>query len=227
MTKEKAELTSGLDWLHLLKENWAWAAPLAYIYVTIAGMVQGWLHFRAFGINVFEFSEINDFLLAAFREPLSFLAILGLIAYSGFLFVAPRIFEGIQIIIFDWLSVPREPLKGAWGQLQSGMRRFFHWINIITSVLIVVGAPYYVPHIFHDGYGDGWKEDYLSNPNRKVSVIFKDIDKYAINREKGDAYVLIGTTGKFLFFYDLQGKQIVTTPIGSVLLIQRAELSNP
>ena len=65
------------------RDNWAWVAPLIYIYVTLTGMAQSWFQFNAFGINVFEFSELNDFLLAAFREPVSFLAILGLITYGG------------------------------------------------------------------------------------------------------------------------------------------------
>ena len=62
------------------RDNWTWVAPLLYLYVTAIGMTYSWLHFDAFQINVFDFAEINDFLLAAFREPKSFLSIVMLIA---------------------------------------------------------------------------------------------------------------------------------------------------
>ena len=88
-----------MDWLGFLKENWKWAAPLFYIYVTIIGMVQSWLQFRVFGINVFEFSEINDFLLVAVREPLSFLVILGFVAYGGMLKIYQTINEKVEKLL--------------------------------------------------------------------------------------------------------------------------------
>ena len=62
-----------------LRANWVWAAPLTYIYVTVFGMVQAWIRFNAFDINVFEFSGIEGFLMAAFREPLSFFIALWII----------------------------------------------------------------------------------------------------------------------------------------------------
>lgn len=52
-----------------LKEHWAIAASIGYLYLTIIGMLSAGLHFSHYQINIFEFAEINDFLLAAFREP--------------------------------------------------------------------------------------------------------------------------------------------------------------
>lgn len=72
--------------LKLAKDHWIWVTSFVYIYVSVVGMVDAWNHFNAFGINVFEFAEINDFLLAAFREPLSFLVILVLIV-SAFVYL--------------------------------------------------------------------------------------------------------------------------------------------
>ena len=66
------------------RDNWTWAAPLVYLYVTIVGMVQSWFHFNEFQINVFDYAEINDFLLAAFREPKSFLYMLAMVLYAIF-----------------------------------------------------------------------------------------------------------------------------------------------
>jgi hypothetical protein len=48
MTEKETERLAGMGWLTMLKENWAWFASLSYIYVTIVGMVQAWLQFRAF-----------------------------------------------------------------------------------------------------------------------------------------------------------------------------------
>ena len=226
MIKDNTVISSGVDWLLLLKDNWTWAAPFTYIYVTTTGMVQAWMHFNAFGINVFEFSEINDFILAAFREPLSFFAILGLIAYSILLFVIPKVTDPIMEAFFKLLGKPIETLTGGWALFLSSIRRFFYWLNIIAFVVIVFGAPYYVPKFLHDEYGDKWKKEYLSNPKNKVSVIFRDIGKSLTKTEWSDTLVFIGTTDKFLFFYDQQTKRILTVPISNVFLLSRPELSN-
>jgi len=212
MAEEEREISAGMDWLPLLKENWAWAAPLIYIYVTIVGMVQAWFQFRAFGINVFEFSELNDFLLAAFREPLSFLAILGIIAYGGIGMGVTKIVERIR--------------KAKSGQSLSWIHKFQRWMMNVTFILLVLIAPYFGPLTLHKGYGDEWKEDFLSNPDRKVKATFKDMDKYESNAGWVDNLVLIGTTDKYVFFFDESKREILTAPLSNVLLIRRAESSN-
>jgi len=55
---------------------------LLYLYVTAIGMLYSAVLYGRFGINVFDYSEISDFLLAAFKNPVAFLAA-GLLAVMG------------------------------------------------------------------------------------------------------------------------------------------------
>jgi hypothetical protein len=55
---------------------------LLYLYVTAIGMLYSAVLYGRFGINVFDYSEIGDFLLAAFKNPVAFLSG-GLLAAMG------------------------------------------------------------------------------------------------------------------------------------------------
>lgn len=55
---------------------------LLYLYVTAIGMLYSAVLYGRFGINVFDYSEIGDFLLAAFKNPVAFLSG-GLLAAVG------------------------------------------------------------------------------------------------------------------------------------------------
>ena len=75
-----------IDFLRAVREHWFWVAPLSYLYVSAYGLVASWHRFDAFGINVIEFSEFSDLVIAAFREPVSFFMFLILVMY-GFLYI--------------------------------------------------------------------------------------------------------------------------------------------
>jgi hypothetical protein len=47
---------------------------LMYLYVTAIGMLYSFLLYRNFEISIFDYSEIGDFLLAAFKNPIAFLS---------------------------------------------------------------------------------------------------------------------------------------------------------
>ena len=53
---------------------------LLYVYVTALGMLYSAVLYGRFGINIFDYSETADFLLAAFKNPLPFFLILVLAA---------------------------------------------------------------------------------------------------------------------------------------------------
>lgn len=55
--------------LVFLRDHWALVASIGYLYLSIMGMSQAYFFYQSFGINIFEFSELNDFALAAFKEP--------------------------------------------------------------------------------------------------------------------------------------------------------------
>jgi hypothetical protein len=52
-------------------ENPTFALTLSYLYVTAVGMLYSAVLYGRFGINIFDYSEIADFVLAAFKNPIA------------------------------------------------------------------------------------------------------------------------------------------------------------
>jgi hypothetical protein len=68
---------------------------LLYLYVTAVGLIYSAALYSKFGINIFDYTEIADFLLAAFKNPVAFLAA-GILVAMG---VALAAYEAIKIRI--------------------------------------------------------------------------------------------------------------------------------
>ena len=45
---------------------------VAYLVVSLLGMSYEWTLFRHFGVNFFHYADVTDFLMGAFREPITF-----------------------------------------------------------------------------------------------------------------------------------------------------------
>lgn len=165
-------------------DNWPWAAPAIYIYVTIVGMVQAWFQFKAFDINIFEFSETNDFLLAAFRDPRSFLAIIGIIAYGGL-----------------YVSFSKFVNKDRFSFLSSRL------VRVITFLVIAIAAPFIVLWVSHGHihFKKAIKDALIADPVRNMDVLFRSGSENANANgfEQGwiKGLIFIGTTDKYAFFY--------------------------
>lgn len=84
----------------IVRENWAWAAPLIYVYATTIGTVASWTRFNQFGINILDFAELNDFMLAAFRDPLVLLTAFS-VSVTFYLYVR----------LFEWLNRIMDPIR--------------------------------------------------------------------------------------------------------------------
>jgi hypothetical protein len=59
---------------------------LLYVYVTAIGLVYSGVLYARFGINIFDYSEIGDFLLAAFKNPFAFVPAVVVVAIAAYTF---------------------------------------------------------------------------------------------------------------------------------------------
>lgn len=59
--------------MDFFRQHPAVVGTLLYFLANVVGSAYLWALFREFGINAFDFTEANDFLLAAFREPTTLL----------------------------------------------------------------------------------------------------------------------------------------------------------
>jgi hypothetical protein len=125
-----------------LAEHPALLVSALYFVASLIGLVYSWAFLRGFGINVFQYADISDFLLASLKEPFTW--ILAIFA--------------VALAVFDNFMSLRTQRRGP--------SRFFRWygseryrqINYITSVLMVVVFLFsfatYKERAIRDGMGE-------------------------------------------------------------------------
>src|SRR5215210_163569 len=77
-------------WAGLFLSNSTFFISALYSFATAVGLIYSWVLYGRFGINIFDYSEIADFLLAAFKNPIAFgsAGLLGAIGSVLFLYRA-------------------------------------------------------------------------------------------------------------------------------------------
>ena len=217
--------------VRLLKKHWAWAAPLAYIYVTVVGMVQSGIYFRVFGINVFEFAEINDFLLAAFRQPTSFLFVFIVMIYS---WGARAMFEDLaklSVAGAERIAARFQRFKNPLPLLAT-LREFArNLLDAFILVLVLVVAPFQTPFLLNDGYGPAWRDKFMGDPERTFAVQLTNRAGAPSDERWLADLVLVGTTQSFVFFakslqQDGEDYEIHIFPVASLVQMTSKRLND-
>jgi len=171
-----------------LSEHWALAASLGYLYLTLLGMAQSGVLFAKYEINIFEFAELNDFLLAAFREPLSLLAGLGVLVYVGlaFSFIYRKRSRDLKSLsIFKSRSMT---------------------INLVASV---VAMPFIIQIAFADLFKGSYERDVAIELRRGSLPGLTDIST--------TNFKLIGTSENFIFIYEDDSQRSYVVPVSNIV----------
>ncbi|MEE9142825.1 MAG: hypothetical protein V3U59_08935 [Gammaproteobacteria bacterium] len=113
------ERTSPLRWFG---ENPALLLTALYLLASAIGMLFAWVYFREFGINIFHYTEVGDFLLASFREPITWVTVIAAVALIAFDNAMSRRVEARS--------------KRAWLRWYGSPR--YRRINFIALVVLVV-----------------------------------------------------------------------------------------
>jgi hypothetical protein len=165
--------------------------PGLYMIGSTIGMLDSWWFFQQFGINVFLYSDVADFLLASFREP------------TGWLIVAWT----MAIFIGDYRASLRvgHSAPKRWWLRWYGSRRYrqFGWTFGIVLVVIYIG-------VFAGGRADGIYEGRSGKEVRFVLTSGPAAEKTA---------VLLGSTVSFLFLYDRTTRTVSIHPYENVLTV--------
>lgn len=61
--------------LAVFREHPALIASACYVAASVIGMFWSWAYLRNFGINVFNYAQISDFLLVSIKEPLTWVLV--------------------------------------------------------------------------------------------------------------------------------------------------------
>jgi hypothetical protein len=163
-----------------------------YLLASAIGMLDSWWYFRQFGISVFIYSDLADFLLASFRSPTAWLIVLYTAAIGAWEYAAS-------------LRRSRAPAK----------RRALRWLgsrryrqaSVILAILFVVG---YI--VFYAGMraaaiteGRGGQEVHVS---------------FATSPAGDRTAVLVGSTLNFVFLLDRSASRVSVHPYENVLAIE-------
>ncbi len=182
-----------------LKENWLWIAPSSYAYVTYVGMVQSFNLFKEFDLSIFEFAELNDFLLAAFQDPKFFLFVLLPFFLAGLFIMAAKSVKHWIIYRGDHLSSPTRI-----------------WLAKIILVIVMCLVVLFLP--IHAQLTS--KQSILLRQDRKIRLLVERGSKSAPAEEWIDRVHLIGTTEKYLFAYQPKNQAVMAVPISKLKRIE-------
>lgn len=174
------------NWLHpIFREHPALLVSAFYVAASVIGMFYSWAYMRSFDINVFNYAQLGDFLLASLKAPFTW-ALVGLSVILMMLDNASsRRAERKNLSkVFRWYGSPRYRLANNFA--------------VIAMVLIFIFA-YAHSQARHTRAGD----------IKLVDVTFEESGVVTTS-------ALLGTTGQFVFLYDVGGDRVVIHPIESI-----------
>lgn len=197
--------------LVFMRDHWALVASTGYLYLSIMGMSQAYFFFHAFGINVFEFSELNDFALAAFKEPKTLLYGLGMVAYVG-----------LASLMAQVLIKRREKRKGEPSNNNSDILTVQMRVMSFMVIPALLLVPVFLPKLLNNSYNEKWKSNYISDAKNHVEIKLRVSSIHNIPKGEIKNLSMLGTTDKFTFFYSKSEKKVIIVPIANVLYVQHS-----
>ena len=119
-----------------------------YVAASVIGMFYSWAYLRSFGVNVFNYAQISDFLLASLKEPFTWVLVV----------------LAVALVLVDNQSSRRVESKGPgrlWAWYGSPRYRF---VNNFAAVFMVL--------VFIFAYASKQAEDTLNGEGKLVDVTF-------------------------------------------------------
>jgi hypothetical protein len=202
-----------------LLDNPTLALTLLYLYVTAVGMLYSAVLYRSFGINIIDYSEIGDFLLAALKNSIAFLvlALQVLLYYATALYerresarrIGPEInsfMEGIEKSMSEdtGYEAPKEPL------LPPVLVRWAAFIiPPVLLVSVVINAVLEARSI-------------KTGEKPAVEIWYRSFSGSA-GQVTVPGLEFIGGTGRAAFFYDPDEKRTIVIPQAQLVSIEVPE----
>jgi hypothetical protein len=205
-------------------KNPTFGTTLLYIYVTGVGIVYSAVLYGRFGINIFDYSEIGDFLLAAFKNPIAFLSA-GLFAA-----VAAVVLRLMARELRNWDKAayaplsPPEPGQTMEEHTQSvkeeAKREVRKVMGLLTIGLVLVG-------IFSSLMLPYFSAARTASSIKKAKSPMVDVryraSSGATDQVTKSSLEHIGATQTTAFFYDEDDKRTIVIPQAQIVSIEIPE----
>jgi hypothetical protein len=178
----------------LLQRHPALLLTVAYLAVSLTGLIFSWAFFRKFDVNYYVFADLTDFLLGAVREPASLLATAGAVFASWLVFR----YSAWEL---SWLErkenrgrVLEGYIKMNRGWLRSGWATVF-----VLTLYAVVTVTWYAE----------WRVDALrAGEGTEVEI--------SVNGAPPVTRLLMGSSARFIFVYDPETESTTVLPDESI-----------
>jgi hypothetical protein len=199
-----------------LLDNPTLALTLLYLYVTAVGMLYSAVLYGRFGINIFDYSEIADFLLAAFKSPIALVA-------AG---IQVALLYMMTYIVMWWRTPERErdyearaisPLEPVKSMLMARppmlMARTRVLAVIFLAVIFLAGTCLFAIV----------RASSIKNGNKPtVEVRYRSFSGSA-GQVTVPGLEFIGATQRAAFFYDVDDKRTIVIPQSQLVSIEVPE----
>jgi len=197
------------------RENPAIAGSLLYIQATSIGIVYSYVLYNAFNINIFDYAEVGDFLLAAFKDPSVFTMAISGVLYTALLTVIvvareKKRFQRAERS--DPENVP-EDLRASANLLR--IERSMGIAMVLTILLFSLG-----PAIFFAAI----RADVLKSSQAPiVSATYSSSESESARQTTVPNLELIGTTETYTLFYDTTSRRVLVIPHAKVVSIEHPQ----
>lgn len=209
----------------VFRANPALLFSMLYFYVTGFGILSSSVFYREFGVNIFDYAEIGDFLLAAFRNPSVLYGLFTtLVTFMVMLMVMLMV---MPLFVMVMPLMMRLTFRG--GQQNGGLRtsfreRYAFWgtslFPILTIAALIVLSVTTVSNNVREQ-----AQDIKHGEAPMVEVQHRSF-KGSAGQVRKPGLVLLGATQQAVFFYDVNNEQTLVIPQAQIVSIEVREKGN-
>ncbi len=166
-----------------------------YLAATAVGMLSSWTFYSHFGINVFHYAQVSDFILVSFRNPLAALAILAAFPVVWLIIKANDLLDR-HLRWYKYIYGPR-------GKLRALSRTPAAW-----AVYIVLYA--YLFSLFYSGHLAAQMQ---AGEVRAVEAQLQSGQYLGQDATQPFRTSVLGTTTDYVFLYDVGSGAVTIVPV--------------
>jgi hypothetical protein len=185
--------------LKLLRKEPALGFTLGYLFLAAVGITYDVWFFHYFGVNVLNYADFSDFLLAAVREPL---VMTFTVLSAAFILLLQEMNYRARVRFPAYDRMCRNP--------QAGMGQSNRFLSAYIQVLVLIVG--YFGWIFTPIYARYRAGQIQAGRSAKVVVRLSSEPPATVAQESH----IIGTTSQFVFLYDVPTRKVQIIPFDNV-----------
>jgi hypothetical protein len=183
-----------------LKQDFNTSLSIGYLSLVVIGMIFEGCLYLCFHINIVQYSDISDFLLAPFRNPIILVFVAMSVSFIYLITLLDEWTEKKYPRVYKWMYCGMDIAKSQ--ELFSSVKGggLVLWLYICFTGTL---------------YADIKEKTIKTTLVPKTELTFKD-NKF----EATDTLIYIGKTNGYIFLYNRTKKQTDVVPMGDVLKIE-------